>query len=110
MGRLRPHCLVAGGPGRCARLLSDAEPGALLSYAVRCSGPLDLTDASQANDMNTVLGTSFWAATLIFSALFHVFLKRNESFEAGWENHLVSELADNFCFVFSSAIFAMIVD
>ena len=49
----------AGGPERYAKLLSDAKPGALLSYAVRCSGPLDLSDATQANDKNTVWGTSF---------------------------------------------------
>ena len=38
--------LRVGGPKRCEALPSDAEPVALLSYAVHCLGPLDQSDAT----------------------------------------------------------------
>ena len=70
MGQLRPHCLGPGGPKRCVALLNDAEPVALLSYAVRCLGPLDLSDATQSKLHERCMGRKF---SIIFSNAMKVF-------------------------------------
>ena len=87
--------LRPGGPA----LLNDAEPVALLSYAVRCLGPLDLSDATPIKLHEHCKGHKFVRGHANLFCIVPFFLKCNEGVLAGWESHLAFELADNFCFV-----------